>query len=58
MTGRAELTRLTLQIERALAAQAQLRVLLTAADATLVGHQKELQNLKGRLARSSAPHKP
>ena len=53
MTDRARSTRLILQIERDLQAQAQLRVLLTAADATVAGHREELRNLKARIARGS-----
>jgi hypothetical protein len=51
MTDRANLSRLILQIERDLLAQSQLRVLLAAADATIVTHRAELRNLKARIAR-------
>ena len=53
MTDRAELTRLILQVERDLAAQASLRTLLAAADATVVGRRRELQNVKARIKRGS-----
>jgi hypothetical protein len=49
MTDRAEFARLTLQIERDLVAQAQLRALLTVADTTVAGHRQDLRNLKARM---------
>jgi hypothetical protein len=42
-----------LQLERALVAQGQFRELLTAADATVADHRRELRNLKARVARRS-----
>jgi hypothetical protein len=56
MTDRAEFTALTLKIQRALLAQAQLRALLTSADAAVSGRRRELRNLKARLARTSRRH--
>jgi len=53
MTDRAKLTRLVLQVERDVLAQAQLRMLLTAADTTVAGRRQELRNLKARMARKS-----
>jgi hypothetical protein len=52
-TNRAEFKRLILQIERDLLAQARLRTLLAAADATVVGHRQELQTVKARIKRDS-----
>ena len=51
MPDRADFRRLILQIERGLLAQAHLRVLLTAADATVADRKRELRNLKARIAR-------
>jgi len=45
--------RLILQIERVVVIQAQLRVLLMDADASLAGHRMDLRNIKARLARKS-----
>ena len=56
MTDRAPFTRLVLRLERALLARAQLRVLLTDADAAVAGHRQELRNLKARMARAPMPH--
>ena len=56
MTDRAEAKRLILRIERGVLAQAQLRVLLTEATATVAGHRKALRILKAGIARrQSAP---
>jgi hypothetical protein len=52
ITDRAEFKRLILQIERDLLAQAQLRTLLTAADATIAGHQQKLRSVKARIKRT------
>jgi hypothetical protein len=46
-----EFQRLILQIERDLLAQANLRVLLTAANTTLAGHRQELQSVTARMKR-------
>jgi hypothetical protein len=53
MTDRAEFERLILRLERDLAAQMHLRVLLTAADTTVAGRRRELRNLKAQMARQS-----
>jgi hypothetical protein len=42
-----------LQLECDLVAQAQFRVLLTAAEATIAHRRRELRNLKARIARQS-----
>jgi hypothetical protein len=52
ITDRVELKRLTLQIERDLLAQAQLRTLLTAADSTIADHRQNLRDVKTRIRRS------
>ena len=54
MTDRATFTRLVLQFERDLLAQAHLRVLLTAAETTVAGRRRELRILKARMVRRSA----
>jgi hypothetical protein len=46
-----EFQRLILQIERDLLAQANLRVLLTAANTTLADHRHELQSVTARMKR-------
>jgi len=51
LTERAKVTRLLLQIERALLARAQLRLLVAAADTTVAGHREALRTLKARIAR-------
>jgi hypothetical protein len=51
MSDGAELRRLSLKVERGLAVQRQLRVLLAAADTTVVGHRLDLRNLRARIAR-------
>jgi hypothetical protein len=51
-TDRAVFKRLILQIERDLLAQAQLRILLAAADTTIAGDQEELRTVKARLGRT------
>ena len=56
MNDRAKVTRLILRIERDLLAQAQLRVLLAAADTSVAGHRQELRSLKARMARASTRH--
>jgi len=53
MTYRGASRRLMLQLERDLVAQAQFRVLLTAADATVADRRRQLRNLKARFARRS-----
>jgi hypothetical protein len=52
MTDRAEFRRLTLKLERDLTARVQLRALVIAADATVAGGRRDLQNLRARMARS------
>lgn len=49
---RTQLKRLILQIERDLAAQAQLRTLLTVADATVADDRQELRTIKARVKRT------
>lgn len=51
MSDRAELKRLILQLERDLAARAQLKTLLAAADHTIAGRRLDVRNLKARIAR-------
>ena len=51
-TDRTEFKRLVLQIERDLAAQANLRVLLTTAGTTVSGHREELRTVQGRIKRA------
>ena len=51
LTDRAEFKRLTLQIERDLLAQAHLRTLLIAADATIADHRRNLRTVKARIKR-------
>ena len=46
-----ELTRLMLRIERALGAQAHLRILLADANETVTGRRRELRVAKARLKR-------
>ena len=52
ITDRAEFKRLILQIERDLLAQAQLRILVAAADTTIAGDREELRTVKARLGRT------
>jgi len=52
ITDRAEFKRLILQIERDLLAQAQLRRLLSAADANVAGHRQKLRSVKARIKRT------
>jgi hypothetical protein len=49
---RTEFKRLVLQIERDLAAQANLRALLTNAGTTVSGHREELRTVKARINRA------
>jgi predicted HAD superfamily phosphohydrolase YqeG len=59
MTDRAQLTRLILQIERDVLARAQLKTLVTDADATIAGRRRDLRNLKTRMARlAPGPGRP
>ena len=51
MSGRAELTRLILQLERDLAVQRHLKVLLAAAATTVTSRRTDVRNLKARMAR-------
>jgi hypothetical protein len=51
LTDRFEVTRLTLLVERALLARAQLRTILAAADTTVTTSRRNLRNLKARMAR-------
>jgi hypothetical protein len=51
-TDHAEFKRLVLQIERDLAAQANLRALLTTAGTTVSGHREELRTVKARIQRT------
>jgi hypothetical protein len=51
-TDRAVFKRLILQIERDLLAQAQLRILLAAADTTIAGDREELRSVKARIGRT------
>jgi hypothetical protein len=51
MTASADIARLTLKIERAKVARAHIQTLLTAADASLAGHQMELRALQAIAAR-------
>jgi hypothetical protein len=53
MTDRATCRRLMLQLERDLVAQGQFRALLSAAEATVADHRRELRNLRARIARQS-----
>jgi hypothetical protein len=53
MTDRAEFSRLTLQLERDLVAQAHIREILTAADTTVADRRREMRNLRARMARQS-----
>ena len=48
-TGRAEFSRLILQIERDLMDQARIRTLLTAADTTGADHRQELRTVEARI---------
>jgi len=50
-TDRTEFKRLVLQIERDLAAQANLRALLTTAGTTVSGHREELRSVQTRIKR-------
>ena len=51
-TDHNEFNRLVLQIERDLAAQANLRALLTTAGKTVSGHREELRTVKARIQRA------
>jgi hypothetical protein len=51
-TDHTEFKRLVLQIERDLAAQANLRALLTTAGTTVSGHREELRTVKARINRT------
>ena len=51
-TDRTVFKRLILQIERDLLAQAQLRILLAAADTTIAGDREELRSVKARIGRT------
>ncbi len=53
MTDRVLLCRLVLQVERDRLAQTQLRRLLLSAGITLAGRQRDVRNLKARMARRS-----
>ena len=53
VADRIELQRLILQIERDVVAQANLRTLLAAADATVVGHRHELRTVQARIKRQA-----
>jgi len=55
VTNRLRLQQLTLQIERAVMARANLSVLLAASDASLVRRRHELRTLRARIRRDSAP---
>ena len=52
ITDRAEFKRLIRQIERDLLAQAQLRLLLTAADTTIADDRHRLRSVKARIKRT------
>jgi hypothetical protein len=54
ITDFAELKQLMLQIERDLLAQAQLRTLLSAADATVAARRQRLRVIKARIKRARA----
>jgi hypothetical protein len=49
---RNEFKRLVLQIERDLAAQANLRALLTSAGTTVTDHRQELRTVSARIKRA------
>ena len=51
----AEFRRLILQIERDLMAHAQLRSLLTDAEATLANRRQDLRAVKARIKRAQPP---
>ena len=51
-TDHIEFKRLVLQIERDLAAQANLRALLTTAGKTVSGHREELRTVRARIQRT------
>jgi hypothetical protein len=51
-TDRTVFKRLILQIERDLLAQAQLRILLAAANTTIAGDREELRSVKARIGRT------
>jgi hypothetical protein len=51
----AEFRRLILQIERDLMAHAQLRWLLTDAEATLANRRQDLRAVKARIKRTQPP---
>jgi len=53
-TDRALCRRLVLQIERDLAAQTHLRILLAAAETTIAGDRQELRTVKARLGRTGS----
>jgi len=49
-TNRDQFKQLMLQVERDLLSQTHLRNLLTAADATVARHRRQLRTVKARLA--------
>ena len=53
-TDRALCRQLVSQIERDLAAQTYLRILLAAADTTIAGDRQELRTVKARLGRTGS----